>query len=59
MVANIHDECFFHALELFKDISDKILKFVRVAYPWETTKYTPTLTGVPPHVIVIMRTYWV
>ena len=22
---------------------------MRVAYPWDTKKYTPTFTGVPPH----------
>ena len=24
---------------------------MRVAYPWDTIEYTPTLTGVPPHVL--------
>ena len=53
MVANIHDECSFCAFPFFKEIPDNIIKCVRVAYPWDTTEYTPKLTGVPPHVFLI------
>ena len=53
MVANIDDECSFHGLQFFKDIPDNILKFVRVSYPWDTTEYTPTLTGFPLHVLLM------
>ena len=54
-----YHECISHALLLFKDIPNDILKCVKVAYPWDATEYTPTFTGVPPHVLMILRTYWV
>ena len=53
MVSNIHDECSFCASTFFKDIPDGILKCVRLAYPWDTTEYTPILIGVPPHVLLV------
>ena len=37
----------------FKDITDKIIKCVRIAYTWDTIEYTTTLTGVPPHVLLM------
>ena len=53
LVSNIHYECSFHASPFFKDIPGDILKCVRVAYTWDTTEYTPTLTGIPPHVLMM------
>ena len=53
LVANLHNECSFRVLPLFKDIPDDIIKCVRIAYPYDTTEYTPTLTGVPPHVLLM------
>ena len=52
MVANLINECIFLALTYFKYKPDEILKRIRLAYPWDTTEYTPTLTGVPLHVIL-------
>ena len=37
LVTNLHNECSFYASPLIKEIPDVILKFVRVAYPWDTT----------------------
>ena len=52
MVANLRNECSFRVLLFLKEIPDDILKCMRVAYPWDTTEYTPTLIGVPLHVIL-------
>ena len=53
MVANLRNECSFCVLLFLKEIPDDILKCMRVAYPWDTTEYTPKLAGVPPHVFLI------
>ena len=53
LVVNLHNECSFCASPLLKEIPDNILKYARVAYTWDTTEYTPTLTGVPPHVLLM------
>ena len=55
LVANLQKGCRFCVLPFLKKIPDNILKSVRVAYPWDTTAFTPTLTGVPPHVLLMLE----
>ena len=40
-------------ISILKDIPDNILKFVGEAYPWDTVEFTPSLTGVAPHFLLM------
>lgn len=38
------------SIKLFINVPDKFLQYSRVASPWTISKYSPRLTGIPPHV---------
>jgi hypothetical protein len=37
----------------FTNIPDDAKLAVAVKYPWDSTKATPTFTGLPPHVVMM------
>jgi len=41
----------FRASPIFRDIPETLLKHCRVSYPWAKSRYTPSFTGLPPHVL--------
>ena len=48
---NLHQENMFRASAIFRDIPSDFLKASRIAFPWNKTEDTPSLTGIPPHVL--------
>ena len=40
-------------LHIFRDIPSDIRKLVKVAYPWDATKRTPSFSGIPPHITTL------
>ena len=50
---NLHKECILRGSPVFQNISEKLMNFAKIAYPWTSTKDTPTLTGIPPHVTLM------
>ena len=54
LFANIHDECRFRVLPLFKDTSDDIIKCMRVAYPWDALFLSLEPASVAPY----HASYW-
>ena len=42
----------FRASPIFRNIPDDLLTHCRISYPWDKTSYTPTFTGLPPHVLL-------
>ena len=50
---NLHKACILRASPVFYNINEKLLKMVRIAYPWASTIDTPTFTGIPPHVTLM------
>ena len=53
LLRTLHEECSFRASIFLKDIPDEFINVVRVAFPWNATRETPKLTGVPPHVLLM------
>ena len=49
----IGERCSFRDYEFLKDVTDKLLKLSRIAYPWDATKFNPNITGIPPHVTLM------
>ena len=49
----MYGKCSFRASAFFKGVTDKLLKCLRIAYPWDATKFTPKLIGIPPHVMLM------
>ena len=52
---HLHTECRFRASALFRDIPQEILDCAVIAYPWNATEFTPIITGVPPHVLLMSK----
>ena len=48
--------CGFRDSAFYKDVPDKLLKFVRIEYRWNATKSTPNFTGITPHVTLMYDT---
>ena len=49
--ANLHKKCVLRNSILFKDIPQEFIAVAVTAFPWNKTKYTPSFTGIPPHVV--------
>ncbi len=47
----LHKKCILQNSPVFRDIPDSFLSVAVIAYPWAKTKYTPKLSGIPPHVM--------
>jgi len=43
----------FRASSIFRNIPDTLKACAKVAFPWTKSSYTPMLTGVPPHTMII------
>ena len=50
---NLHPFSSLRVLPFFKDISSEFTKLSNILYPWKNTDYTPKITGVPPHVLLM------
>eukprot|EP00804_Cyclotella_cryptica_P030556 CCRYP_014841-RA/>CCRYP_014841-RA protein AED:0.29 eAED:0.28 QI:0/0/0/1/1/1/2/0/385 len=48
---NLHPNCILRNSLPFKEIPDDFMRFATTAYPWTKTLYTPSFTGIPPHVV--------
>ena len=51
----LHPQCTFRASSIFRDIPKEFFDHVRVTHPWNMTKDSPSLTGVPPHVLCLAQ----
>ena len=40
---------------IFQQITDEHVKIARIAFPWDSTRYTPQLTGLPPHSLLLAK----
>ena len=49
----INQENTLYASYSFKDVPEDILACTTIRHSWDTTTYTPNLTGTPPHVSII------
>ena len=47
------ERCSLRSSTFLKCVPDEFLKCVRIAYPWDATKFTPNITGIPPHVTLM------
>ena len=47
------EKCSFRDSVFLKDVPDKLLKCVRIAYPWDEKKFTPKFNGIPPRVTLM------
>ena len=45
--------CGFRDSAFYKDVSYKLLKFARIEYPRDATKFTPNFNGITPHVTLM------
>eukprot|EP00804_Cyclotella_cryptica_P010385 CCRYP_019998-RA/>CCRYP_019998-RA protein AED:0.31 eAED:0.47 QI:0/0/0/1/0/0/5/0/276 len=52
---NFHPNCILRNSLPFKEIPDDFKSFATRAYPWTKTSYTPSFTGIPPHVIQLTK----
>ena len=52
---NIHQEDILCTSLFFKDIPQDILDYTNIKYPYNSKKYTPKLTGIPPHILVMVE----
>ena len=52
---NLHSESRFRASVFFRNIPQEIIDCATIAYPWNMTRYTPKITGVPPHVLLMNK----
>ena len=52
---NMHDECRFRASPFFIDIPQEFMDCSKVIHPWESSKFSPKITGVPPHVLLMAK----
>ena len=50
---NLHKKSVLRGAPVFQNITEDMVKMTRVAYPWNSTKDTPTFTGIPPHVTTL------
>ena len=48
-------ECCFQASLFFRGIPQVFIDYAKVTYPWDSTDYTPKVTGVPPHVLLMVN----
>jgi hypothetical protein len=48
---HLHKKCLLRQSPVFRDIPEEIYSIVTTAYPWNKTTYTPSFTGIPPHVV--------
>ena len=53
MKDTMHETCSFQLFLFFRDIPQAFIICARVAYPWYSTEYTPKLTGVPSHILLM------
>ena len=52
---NLDEECRFRASPFFIDIPQEFLECAKTVNPWEATKFSPKMTGVPPHIIIMAK----
>ena len=48
---NMHQACVLRSAPLFRDIPKVLRDLAVIKFPWNKTIETPTLSGIPPHVI--------
>ena len=52
---NMHEECRFRASPFFTNIPQEFIECAKVIHPWESSRYSPKITGVPPHVLLMAK----
>ena len=53
MKANLHCRNRLLSSTIFSHVPEKLCKLAVVRYPWNKTRDTPFLTGVPPHILMM------
>ena len=53
LLSQLHEKNQLRASVFFTNIPDDAKLAVAVKYPWDSTKATPTFTGLPPHVVMM------
>lgn len=48
---HLHKKCVLRQSQVFRDIPEEIYSIAATAYPWNKTTFTPSFTGIPPHVV--------
>ena len=51
--ATLSQSSLFWASAIFRNIPDTLLKHAWVKFPWTQGRYTPLITGLPPHVLLL------
>ena len=46
-------ECALRASHFFQNIPNDLRECAVVKYPWTKTEYTPRITGIPPHILIM------
>ena len=50
---NLHPSSSLQVSPFSKDISSEFTELSKILYPWNNTEYTPKITGVTPHVLLM------
>ena len=50
---NLHPSSSLRVSPFFKDIPSEFTELSNILYPWNNTYYTPKITGIPPHVLLM------
>ena len=53
MNENLHTSSSLRLSPFFKDTPSEFTELSKIPYPWNNTDYTPKITGVPPHVLLM------
>lgn len=53
--SHIHANCPFRQSAFFNDVPRSIKNLSRIAFPWTSTADTPTFTGIPPHINLMVQ----
>ena len=53
MNENLHPSSSLRVSPFFEDIPSEFTELSKISYPWNNSDYTPKITGVPPHVLLM------
>ena len=52
---NLHATDRLRQSPIFQQVTDEHTKRAKISYAWDKTEYTPPLTGLPPHVVLLAK----
>lgn len=50
---DLHPQNILRSSAFFKDIPTEFKQLIRTSLPWTKTAYTPKITGIPPHILIL------